>query len=61
MLLTQNQVAERISVSVRTLERFRVSGDGPRFVKAGRLVRYRVEDVDAWVNARVRHSTSEGV
>jgi hypothetical protein len=38
-LLTQREAAAQLRLSQRTLERFRVSGDGPTYVKAGRLVR----------------------
>lgn len=58
-LYSQNDVAEQLGCSVRTLERYRASGDGPRFVKVGRLVRYRASDLDAWLGGRVRGSTSE--
>lgn len=58
-LYSQNDVAERLGCSVRTLERYRVSGEGPRFVKIGRLVRYRASDLDAWLAGRIRGSTSE--
>jgi hypothetical protein len=59
-LLTQRDAANMLRLSQRTLERWRVSGDGPCFVKAGRRVAYRPADLDAWIAARVRHSTSEG-
>jgi excisionase family DNA binding protein len=59
-LLTQKEVAAELRLSQRTLERWRVSGDGPRFVKAGRRVAYRAADLDAWIASRVRSSTSEG-
>jgi predicted DNA-binding transcriptional regulator AlpA len=58
-LYSQDDIAEHLGCSVRTLERYRVSGDGPRFVKIGRLVRYRAIDLDAWLAERVRGSTSE--
>jgi hypothetical protein len=45
----------------RTLERWRQTGDGPRFVRVGRAVRYRRSDLDAWLESRVRSSTSEQV
>jgi excisionase family DNA binding protein len=58
-LLTQQQAAEMLCLSERTLERWRVSGDGPAFVKLGRRVAYRAEDLEAWVASRRRTSTSE--
>jgi excisionase family DNA binding protein len=58
-LLTQREAACVLRLSERTLERSRVTGFGPPFVKAGRRVLYRREDLDAWVASRVVASTSE--
>jgi excisionase family DNA binding protein len=58
-LLTQGDVAARLRLSERTLERWRVSGDGPPFVKAGRRVRYRDDDLKDWIATHLCHSTSE--
>jgi predicted DNA-binding transcriptional regulator AlpA len=57
-LLMQREAAALLRLSERTLERWRVSGDGPPFVKAGRRVGYREADLVAWISARVRTSTS---
>jgi excisionase family DNA binding protein len=58
-LLTQREAAAQLRLSQRTLERFRVSGAGPTYVKAGRLVRYREQDLEKWIASRVVGSTSE--
>jgi predicted DNA-binding transcriptional regulator AlpA len=58
-LLDQKVAAHLLSLSVRTLERHRVAGTGPRFVRLGRLVRYRQRDVADWVEKNLRASTSE--
>lgn len=42
-----------------TLEIWRIRGQGPPFVKLGRVVRYRKSDVETWIESQVRHSTSE--
>jgi predicted DNA-binding transcriptional regulator AlpA len=57
-LLTQRETATLLRLSERTLERLRLRGTGPLFVKAGRAVRYRECDVEAWVSARIIGSTS---
>lgn len=59
MLLTQAEAADHLRLSERTLERWRVSGGGPVFVKLGRRVLYRQADLDEWIVSRVMHSTSE--
>jgi hypothetical protein len=42
------------------LERWRVAGIGPRYLKyPGRDVRYRLEHIEAWLAARVVASTSQ--
>lgn len=46
-------------VSARTLQRWRMEGVGPLFVRIGRLVRYRRTDLDEWLAARIRQSTSD--
>jgi len=57
-LLTQQQLADELQVSVRTLERWRQVGTGPAFVRVGRSPRYRRSDIDAWLE-RQRRSQDE--
>ena len=45
-------------VSARTLQRWRLEGIGPVFVKLGRLVRYRQSDLEHFLDERARKSTS---
>ena len=58
-LLNQREAANYLRLSERTLERMRLLGTGPRYVKASRLIRYRDEDLENWIAARTRTSTSE--
>ena len=58
-LLKEEDAAPFTGHSVSTLQKKRVTGDGPLFVKIGRSVRYREEDLEAYVSARVVGSTSE--
>ena len=57
--LDSTQPAERLTNRKNTIEGWRVKGIGPRYVKIGRLVRYRIEDVEAWLEAQTRTSTSQ--
>jgi len=57
--LTEQHVAELTELSVRTLQKWRLTGEGPVFVKLGRAVRYREEDIDAFLEACARRSTSD--
>jgi excisionase family DNA binding protein len=59
LLRTQREAAEVLRLSERTLERMRLTGLGPAYVKAGRRVLYRQADLEAWVASQVRASTSE--
>lgn len=55
------EAARYVRLSKPTLERFRLSGDGPTYIKLGGAVRYRKLDLDAWLESRRTRSTSEGV
>ncbi|MDJ0390858.1 helix-turn-helix domain-containing protein [Roseomonas sp. E05] len=58
-LLTPEDVAAQLGVSRKALERWRCTGDGPRFVRLGhKTVRYRMEDVEAFVTGRLHASTA---
>ena len=46
--LTDIEVASRLGVSRFTVRSWRLKGLGPRFLKMGRAVRYRPQDVDEY-------------
>ncbi len=52
------EAAAWLGLSSRTLDRYRVSGDGPAFHGFGSRVRYLAADLEAWASAR-RVSTSD--
>jgi len=58
-LLTTEQAAWLLRISRKTLERMRVEGRGPKFVKIGRCVRYRHRDLLTWITTNTHQSTSE--
>ena len=58
-LLTQREAAELLRLSERTLERYRVSGTGPKFVRFPHSIRYRLTDIEAFIASRIVGSTSE--
>ena len=62
-LLTTAEAAQRVRLSPRTLERLRVQGGGPRFMKAGSgkraRVLYRDADLKTWLEGFTFGSTSE--
>lgn len=52
-LIDERDVAALSTHAVKTVQRWRQTGDGPSFVRVGRRsVRYRVGDVLAWLAAR---------
>lgn len=57
-LLTEQQVAELIGWSRRTLQRRRWQGETPAFVKVGASVRYRRSVIEAFIAAGERTSTA---
>lgn len=58
-LLTNDQAAALLGLSPETLPVWRVRGRGPQHIKVGRLVRYRESDLQAWLDAQTRASTSQ--
>lgn len=51
--VSPNQAAVFLGVSFRTLEGWRATdGEGPPFIQMGRLCRYKVVDLHAWMEAR---------
>jgi excisionase family DNA binding protein len=58
-LLTQREAATLLKLSERTVERMRVAGNGPRFTRIGRSIRYRLTDIESYISSRVVGSTSE--
>lgn len=59
-LLAEKEVAKKLGFSPRTLQKWRRTGSGPVFMRISpRCVRYREEDLEAWVKERRRRSTSD--
>ena len=58
-LITERDASEPLGVSVRTLQKWRLQGNGPRFVKLGHAVRYDVKDLEAYIERARRRSTSD--
>lgn len=57
-LLPPAQTAELLGVGIKTLERWRSQGEGPRFVKLSPgTVRYRAVDLNAFIAERIKSNT----
>lgn len=48
-LVNTKKAAEYLSLEIGTLENWRYQHKGPRFIHVGRLVRYDLSDLDAFV------------
>jgi hypothetical protein len=63
LLLTTPQAAHYLGLKPNYMEKLRLTGGGPAFIKisagASGMVRYSREDLDAWVSASRRRSTSD--
>jgi predicted DNA-binding transcriptional regulator AlpA len=60
IVLRTRQAAERVGLSAATLEKYRLTGNGPPYQKAGpKIVVYRSEDLDEWLTGNRRRSTSD--
>ena len=56
---TTKETAARLRVSESFLAKKRVSGGGPRFIKAGRIVLYPEAAIREYLQAQLRNSTSD--
>ena len=57
-LLRPSEAADKLRLSNSWLAKARLRGDGPRFLKIGRVVRYLEVDVAAFLEGKSRTSTS---
>lgn len=61
----ETDAGQKLGLSPRTLQHYRVTGEGPPYTKLGGTngpVRYRLRDLDSYIEQRLRRSTSdEGV
>ena len=58
-LTNETVAADFLCQSVRTLQKWRVTGFGPLFYKSGRSIRYCRRDLREWVEERRRRNTSQ--
>jgi hypothetical protein len=56
--LTTPQAAAFVGLGVSSLEKLRVTGGGPAFLKIGRRVVYDAHDLEQWLAKHKRSSTS---
>ena len=57
--LSSPEAAQYLGISPNTLPKWRVFGGGPVYRKLGRRVVYDTRDLDKWLDAHRRSSTSD--
>ncbi|MDH3006245.1 helix-turn-helix domain-containing protein [Gordonia alkanivorans] len=60
-LMTSAELAKYRGMSRQAVDTERWRGQGPPYVQDGRRIRYRREDVDAWLSDRVVQPTPRAV
>src|SRR5947207_11043126 len=58
-LISAKQAARMLGLHPNTLCKWRISGTGPRYVKTGRSVKYRLSDIENWLMGRTFSNTSQ--
>lgn len=58
-LMNEQQAAQKLGLRVATLQRWRWSGKGPRFLKIEGAVRYDPADLNFFIETSRRQSTSD--
>jgi excisionase family DNA binding protein len=54
-LLSPEDLAAYLAIPLKTLYRWRYHGEGPASYRVGRHVRYKPEDIEAWLDGRREH------
>lgn len=55
-LLGPQELADWLGVPLGTVYRWRTNGDGPPGLRVGKHLRYRVQDVERWLDAHVERA-----
>jgi excisionase family DNA binding protein len=56
-LLSSAEVADLMQIPVRTLDQWAYLHRGPAFIRVGRYRRYRLTDVETWLNSQTTSRT----
>jgi predicted DNA-binding transcriptional regulator AlpA len=51
-LLSTKELAEYLGITEWTLAHYRMDGTGPEYIKLGHVVRYKINDVEKWLEAK---------
>ncbi len=56
-VLSERQTSSLLLVQPSTLQAWRTKGRGPKYLKIGKLVRYRLRDLHSFLDQQTRTST----
>jgi excisionase family DNA binding protein len=59
--LTPGDVARMLGVTKNTVNNWRRKGKGPAYTLLGEMYRYRIEDVESWVNRNTKDPSDDGM
>jgi len=59
-IMTTAQAAQFLGLRTNTLEIWRYRGTGPQYLKLGRAVRYRLSDLEDFIQACTKQKTNSG-
>jgi hypothetical protein len=59
VFMTPEEASAFLKISKSALAKLRLTGDGPRYLKAIRRITYRKTDLVSWIEAKAFVSTSE--
>lgn len=58
-MMNEHEAAQHLAVSIHALRQWRYKGGGPRYVKLGHSVRYRLADLEAYVQSNLRDNSAQ--
>lgn len=57
-LINPDSLAKRWNLTKTTLSQWRWNGRGPKYLKLGRRVMYRIQDIEEFEGQKIRSNTS---
>ncbi len=58
-LINAKHAAQHLCITEGTLAKWRLTGEGPKFLRVGRRIAYDPKDIAQWLDARRVLSTSQ--
>ena len=55
-ILTPKELSKYMGIAIHTLALYRIYGNGPKYLKLGHIIRYRLGDVLDWVDRKAEEN-----